>query len=180
MPPSTRRAMIRRVSARKASRTWGSNSWAMEVFVRTVGQMFNEVKHEPCEGAPLPLSSRTVNFDLAPEQEMLRQTVRDFAEREIAPRMLDLDEREEFSCDLTRAMGELGLFGMTVSPDYGGHGLDYLSYIIAVEEIARVNGSQAATVAAENSLGIGPLYYYGTEDQKRRYLPDLCAGTSLW
>jgi alkylation response protein AidB-like acyl-CoA dehydrogenase len=100
-----------------------------------------------------------VNFDLTAEQEMLRRTVREFAEREIAPRVLELDEREEFSCDLTRAMGNLGLFGMTVSPDYGGHGLDYLSYIIAVEEIARVNGSQAATVAAENSLGIGPLYY---------------------
>ena len=121
-----------------------------------------------------------VNFDLTPEQEMLRRTVREFAEREIAPRMLELDEREEFSCELTRAMGELGLFGMTVSPEYGGQGLDYLSYIIAVEEIARVNGSQAATVAAENSLGIGPLYYYGSEEQKRRYLPDLCAGRTLW
>src|SRR4051794_18221599 len=121
-----------------------------------------------------------MNFDLTPEQEMLRRTVREFAEREIAPRMLELDEREEFSPELTRAMGALGLFGMTVSPEYGGHGLDYLSYIIAVEEIARVNGSQAATVAAENSLGIGPLYYYGSEAQKRRYLPDLCAGRALW
>jgi alkylation response protein AidB-like acyl-CoA dehydrogenase len=121
-----------------------------------------------------------VNFDLSPEQEMLRRTVREFAEREIAPRMLELDEREEFSCELTAAMGDIGLFGMTVSPDYGGHGLDYLSYIIAVEEIARVNGSQAATVAAENSLGIGPLYYYGSEEQKRRYLPDLCSGKRLW
>lgn len=121
-----------------------------------------------------------VNFDLSPEQEMLRRTVRDFAEREIAPRMLELDEREEFSCELTRAMGSLGLFGMTVPAEYGGQGLDYLSYIIAVEELARVNGSQAATVAAENWLGIGPIYYFGTEEQKRRYLPDLCTGTSLW
>ena len=121
-----------------------------------------------------------VDYDLTPEQEMLRRTVREFAEREIAPRMLELDEREEFSCELTTAMGELGLFGMTTAPEYGGQGLDYLSYIIAVEEIARVNGSQAATVAAENSLGIGPLYYYGSEEQKRRYLPALCAGTTLW
>ena len=97
-----------------------------------------------------------------------------------APRVLELDEKEEFSCDLTLAMGELGLFGMIVSPEYGGQGLDYLSYIIAVEEIARVNGSQAATVTAANSLGIGPLYYYGSEAQKRRYLPDLCAGKHLW
>jgi short-chain 2-methylacyl-CoA dehydrogenase len=122
----------------------------------------------------------TVNFDLSPEQEMLRRTVRHFAEREIAPRILELDAKEEFSCDLTAAMGELGLFGMTVSPEYGGHGLDYLSYIIAVEEIARVDGSHAATVAAENSLGIGPIYYFGSEQQKRRYLPDLCRGTKLW
>ncbi len=121
-----------------------------------------------------------VNFDLSPEQDMLRRTVREFAEREIAPRAAELDRNEEFSCELTRAMGELGLFGMTVSPDYGGHGLDYLSYIIAVEEIARVDGSHAATVAAENSLGIGPLYYFGSEAQKRRYLPDLCSGVRLW
>jgi alkylation response protein AidB-like acyl-CoA dehydrogenase len=121
-----------------------------------------------------------VNFDLTQEQEMLRRTVREFAEREIAPRIQALDEREDFSCELTSAMGDLGLFGMTVSPDYGGQGLDYQSYIIAVEEIARVDGSQAATVAAGNSLGIGPLYYFGTEEQKRRYLPDLCAGRKLW
>ncbi len=111
---------------------------------------------------------------------MLRRTVREFAEREIAPRAPELDRREEFSTELTRAMGDLGLFGMTVSPEYGGHGLDYLSYIIAVEEIARVDGSHAATVAAENSLGIGPIYYFGSEAQKRRYLPDLCRGTKLW
>ncbi|MEB2284236.1 MAG: acyl-CoA dehydrogenase family protein [Myxococcales bacterium] len=121
-----------------------------------------------------------MNFDLTQEQEMLRRTVREFAEREIAPRIQALDEREDFSCELTSAMGDLGLFGMTVSPDYGGQGLDYQSYIIAVEEIARVDGSQAATVAAGNSLGIGPLYYFGTEEQKRRYLPDLCAGRKLW
>jgi alkylation response protein AidB-like acyl-CoA dehydrogenase len=121
-----------------------------------------------------------VNFDLTPEQEMLRRAVREFAEGEIAPRAAELNANEEFSCEVTRAMGALGLFGMTVSPEYGGHGLDYLSYILAVEEVARVDGSHAATVAAGNSLGIGPLYYYGTEEQKRRYLPDLCAGTSLW
>ena len=121
-----------------------------------------------------------VNFDLTAEQELLRRTVREFAEHEIAPRAAELDRNEEFSCELTRAMGELGLFGMTVAPEYGGHGLDYLSYIIAVEEIARVDGSHAATVAAENSLGIGPIYYFGSEAQKRRYLPDLCRGTHLW
>jgi short-chain 2-methylacyl-CoA dehydrogenase len=71
-------------------------------------------------------------------------------------------------------MGEIGLFGMFVSEKYGGQELDYISYIIGVEEIARVDGSQAATVAAGNSLGIGPIYYFGTEEQKKKYLPKLC------
>jgi alkylation response protein AidB-like acyl-CoA dehydrogenase len=92
----------------------------------------------------------------------------------------ELDENEAFSASLTKKMGEIGLFGMFVSEQYGGQGLDYLSYIIAVEEIARVDGSQAATVAAGNSLGIGPLYYFGTEAQKRKYLPKLCTGEFLW
>ena len=77
-------------------------------------------------------------------------------------------------------MAELGLFGVFVSDKYGGQAMDYLSYIIAVEEIARVDGSHAATVAAENSLGIGPLYYFGNEEQKKKYLPKLCKGETLW
>jgi alkylation response protein AidB-like acyl-CoA dehydrogenase len=77
-------------------------------------------------------------------------------------------------------MAELGLFGVFVSNKYDGQEMDYLSYIIAVEEIARVDGSHAATVAAENSLGIGPLYYFGNEDQKKKYLPSLCRGETLW
>ena len=121
-----------------------------------------------------------MNFDLTEEQELIRQTVRDFAEREIKPLAQELDERGEFSTDLTIKMGELGLFGMYLPEKYGGQGLDTLSYIIAVEELARVDGSQAATLAAHNSLGIGPLYYYGTEEQKLKYLPSLCSGGGLW
>ncbi len=114
------------------------------------------------------------------EHTMLRRTVRDFAEQEIRPRAKALDDAEEFSYDLTRRMGELGLFGVVVSEEYGGQGMDYLSYIIAVEEIARIDGSQAATVAAHNSLGIGPLYYFGSESQKRDLIPPLCTGEALW
>jgi len=77
-------------------------------------------------------------------------------------------------------MAELGLFGIFVSEQYGGQGMDYISYIIAVEEIARIDGSHAATVAAENSLGVGPLYYFGNEEQKKKYLPKLCKGETLW
>ncbi|MGD9975414.1 MAG: acyl-CoA dehydrogenase family protein [Desulfatirhabdiaceae bacterium] len=121
-----------------------------------------------------------MDFDLTKEQEMIRKEVRKFALNEIAPIAGDLDEKEEFSPDLTRKMGDIGLFGMFVSEDYSGQGMDYLSYIIAVEEIARVDGSQAATIAAGNSLGIGPIYYFGSESQKQKYLPTLCCGKGLW
>lgn len=121
-----------------------------------------------------------MDFDLNKEQEMIRKEVRRFAESEIRPLAVELDEKERFSENLTRKMGEIGLFGMFVSDNYDGQGLDYLSYIIAVEEVARVDGSQAATIAAGNSLGTGPIYYFGSEDQKARYLPPLCRGEALW
>jgi len=121
-----------------------------------------------------------LDFDLSKEQEMIRKEIRRFAEKEIAPIAGELDETETFSFALTQKMGELGLFGMFVSDKYGGQEMDYISYIIAVEEIARVDGSQAATIAAGNSLGIGPIYYFGTEKQKKKYLPKLCKGDYLW
>jgi len=117
---------------------------------------------------------------LTEQHELIRKSVRDFAEREIKPIAKELDDKQEFSVDLTLKMGEMGLFGLVVSPDYGGQGLDYLSYIITVEELARVDSSQAATVAAGNSLGINPLYNYGTEEQKKKYLPQLCTGKKLF
>jgi alkylation response protein AidB-like acyl-CoA dehydrogenase len=98
-----------------------------------------------------------MNFDLSEEHQLIRETVREFAEREIKPVAQELDEKAEFSTTLTKRMGELGLFGMYLPEKYGGQGLDTLSYIIAVEELARIDGSQAATLAAHNSLGIGPL-----------------------
>jgi len=120
-----------------------------------------------------------LNFDLTDEQQMLRKMVRSFAEKEIAPIAQELDDREEFSFALTKRMGELGLFGPYVPEEYGGSNMGYLSYIIATEEIARIDGSQAATLAAGNSLGISPIYYYGNEDQRKTWLPDLCAGRAL-
>ena len=121
-----------------------------------------------------------MDFDLSKEQEMIRKEVRRFAVSEIAPVAADLDENETFSIDLTKKMGQIGLFGMVVPEEYAGQGMDYISYIIAVEEVARVDGSQAATVAAGNSLGIGPLNYFGTQAQKKKYLPKLCSGEALW
>ncbi len=121
-----------------------------------------------------------MDFSLSMEQEILRNSVRDFAEKEIGPVARELDEKEVFSLDTMRKMAELGLFGMFVSERYGGQGMDYMSYIIATEEIARVDGSHAATVAAANSLGIGPIYYFGNDEQKETYLPGLCRGETLW
>lgn len=114
------------------------------------------------------------------EHALIRSTVREFAETEIKPIAKELDEKAEFSIDLTKKMGSLGLFGIFISPEFGGQGMDYLSYIIAVEEIARIDSSQAATLAAHNSLGCGPLYYFGNTEQKKKYLPKLCTGEALW
>lgn len=109
-----------------------------------------------------------------------REKVRAFAELRVKPIAVEQDEKEEFPVELAKQMGEAGLFGITLPVKYGGQGLDYLSYIIAIEEIARIDSSPAATVAAHNSLGIAPIYIFGTEDQRLKYLPGLCTGEKLW
>ena len=121
-----------------------------------------------------------MNFNFNEEQILLKKTVRDFAENEIAPQAMELDKNEEFSYKLTAKMGELGFFGICISPEYGGMGMDTLSYILAVEEIARIDASQAATIVAANSLGTGPLSIFGNKQQKEKYLPDLASGKKLW
>lgn len=110
----------------------------------------------------------------------LRSKIRSFAENEIAPLSKELDEEATFSKSLTKRLGEMGLFGITIPEVYGGKNLDTLSYIIAVEELARVDSSQAATVAAHNSLGIVPIFNYGTEKQKSYLLPKLTSGDYVW
>lgn len=114
------------------------------------------------------------------QHEALRKRIREFAEQEIAPEAARLDEEERFSPELTRKMGEAGILGINIPKQYGGQELDTLSYIIAVEELARVDSSQAATVAAHNSLGLVPILDYGTKAQKEKYLPKLTTGEHLW
>ena len=121
-----------------------------------------------------------VDFQLPDDAIWMRNTIREFAEKEIKPIAQELDEKEEFSPELTKKMGDIGLFGVYLPEEYGGAGLSYLDYIVAVEEIARIDGSQAATIAAHNSLGIGPLYYFGNEEQKNKYLPKLTTGEKVW
>lgn len=117
---------------------------------------------------------------LTEEHNMIRKTVRDFAEREIKPVARELDEKGEFSIELTKRMGELGFFGLRTPVEYGGMDMDPLAYVIAVEELARIDSSQAATLAAHISLGIGPIMNYGTAEQKQKYLPMLSTGNALW
>jgi short/branched chain acyl-CoA dehydrogenase len=117
---------------------------------------------------------------LTNEHNKLRSQVREFALSEIKPKAQELDEKSEFSPEITKKMGQIGLFGITLPKEYSGRGLDTLSYIIAVEELARVDSSQAATVAAHNSLGIAPIYKYGTKEQKLRLLPKLTTGDHVW
>jgi len=114
------------------------------------------------------------------KHHQLRDQVRAFAENEVKPVAARMDEEVIFSTEITSKMFDMGLLRINLPEAYGGMGLDTLSYIIAVEELARVDSSQAATVAAHNSLGIAPIYNYGTEDQKQRFLPLLTSGRKLW
>jgi short/branched chain acyl-CoA dehydrogenase len=120
-----------------------------------------------------------VNLDLSEEHELVRRTVREFAEQRIAPVAEELDRESRFPYDLVAELAKLGLMGMTIPEEYGGAGADTLSYAIAIEELTRVDSSVAITVAAHHSLGTLPIYYYGTEEQKREWLPQLASGERL-
>jgi short-chain 2-methylacyl-CoA dehydrogenase len=120
-----------------------------------------------------------MNFDLDSEHELLRDTVRQFALEKVAPVAEELDREKRFPYDLVAELAELGLMGMTIPEEYGGAGADTLSYAIAVEELTRIDSSVAITVAAHHSLGTLPVYYFGSDEQKREWLPDLASGKRL-
>jgi alkylation response protein AidB-like acyl-CoA dehydrogenase len=120
-----------------------------------------------------------VNFDLAEEHELVRRTVREFAERRIAPVAEELDREERFPYGIVAELAELGLMGMPIPEEYGGAGADTLSYAIAIEELTRVDSSVAITVAAHTSLGTMPIYLFGSDEQRQEWLPDLASGRRL-
>jgi short-chain 2-methylacyl-CoA dehydrogenase len=120
-----------------------------------------------------------VNFDLDAEHELIRDTVRRFALEEVAPVAEELDREKRFPYEIVAGLAELGVMGMTIPEEYGGGGTDTLSYAIAVEELTRIDSSVAITVAAHHSLGTLPIYYFGTEEQRRRFLPELASGAKL-
>ena len=120
-----------------------------------------------------------MNYDLSDEQELVRATVREFAQTRVAPVAEELDREERFPYELVAELAELGLMGMPIPEEYGGAGADTLSYAIAIEELTRIDSSVAITVAAHTSLGTMPIYLYGTDEQKREWLPRLASGQGL-
>jgi alkylation response protein AidB-like acyl-CoA dehydrogenase len=120
-----------------------------------------------------------MDFGLTDEQRLLRDTVRDFARQEVAPVAEELDRTKAFPYEIVAKLGGLGLMGIPFPEEYGGGGADTLSYALAVEELARVDSSVCITMAAHTSLGTMPIHLWGTDEQKRDWLPDLCAGRRL-
>jgi alkylation response protein AidB-like acyl-CoA dehydrogenase len=117
-----------------------------------------------------------MNFELTEEQQMIRKMVRDFAENEVAPLAQETDKTGQFPWQIIHKMGKLGLMGLPFSEEYGGAGADTVSYAIAVEEISRVCGSTGITLAAHISLATFPIHHFGSEEQKRKYVPKLASG----
>jgi butyryl-CoA dehydrogenase len=120
-----------------------------------------------------------MSFELSPEHEQFRRTVRDFAEKEIAPHAAQWDRDHHFPVDVVQKMGQLGLFGLTAPEEYGGADGDFTSLCVAIEEIGRVDQSMGITLEAAVGLGINPILTYGTDEQKQTWLPDLVSGDAL-
>src|SRR4030088_1217530 len=120
-----------------------------------------------------------MDFDLSPDHELIRRTVREFAEGEVAPVAEELDRTKSFPYEIVRQRGKLNLMGIPFPEEYGGGGGDTLAYALAVEELTRVDSSVAITLCAHTSLGTQPIYLFGSEEQKRSLLPELCSGQRL-
>src|ERR1700684_4187497 len=120
-----------------------------------------------------------MDFDLSPDHELIRRTVREFAEGEVAPVAEELDRTKSFPYEIVAKLAQLNLMGIPFPQEYGGGGGDSLAYALAVEELTRVDSSVAITLCAHTSLGTQPIYLFGSAEQKQRYLPDLCAGRKL-
>ena len=120
-----------------------------------------------------------MDFKLTDEHLLIKQTVRDFAEKEIAPHAEEIDATDQFPAQIFKQMGELGLLGIPFAEAYGGSGGDYISFLIALEEIARVSGTVAIILDAQTSLCCEPINLFGNEEQKKKYLPDLLSGKKI-
>jgi len=120
-----------------------------------------------------------MNFDLDDQQQMIRDSAREFAEKEIKPVASEFDEKEAFPADIVKKLGQLGFMGIMVPEEYGGAAMDAISYAIAVEEISRCDGSVGVIMSVNNSLVCQPILDFGSEDLKKKYLPALAEGRHL-
>src|SRR5271154_317247 len=120
-----------------------------------------------------------MDFDLSPDHELIRRTVREFAEGEVAPVAEELDRTKSFPYEIVAKLGELNLMGIPFPQEYRGGGGDTLAYALAVEELTRVDSSVAITLCAHTSLGTQPVYVFGSEEQKQEWMPQLCSGERL-
>ncbi|MBU1299343.1 MAG: acyl-CoA dehydrogenase [Bacteroidetes bacterium] len=118
-------------------------------------------------------------FEITENQKMVQQLARDFAEKEIKPVIMKYDESQEFPLDIVRKMSELGFMGIIFPEEYGGAGFGYLEYVTIIEEISKADPSMGLTIAAHNSLCTNHIYTFGNEQQKKKYLPDLCSGKKI-
>src|SRR6185437_10246772 len=137
----------------------------------------DRLRREAPGGARAPVL--LVDFELSEDHALLRQTVRDFAEERIAPVAEELDREHRFPYDIVEALAELGLMGIPIPEEHGGGGGDTLAYALAIEELTRIDSSVAITVAAHTSLGTMPIYLFGSDEQKERWLPELASGRRL-
>ncbi len=120
-----------------------------------------------------------MEFNLTEEHLMIRQAARDFAQTELLPGVIERDNDQKFPAEQIRKMGELGFMGMMVSPEYGGGGMDTISYVLAMEEISKIDASASVCMSVNNSLVCWGLETFGTEEQKRKYLPELASGRKI-
>ena len=120
-----------------------------------------------------------MNFNLSEEHLMIRDAARDFAQNELLPGVIERDTNQTFPHEQIKQLGELGFMGMMVDPNYGGSGLDTLSYVLAMEELSKIDASASVVVSVNNSLVCWGLDTYGTEEQKAKYLPKLAAGEHI-
>ena len=125
------------------------------------------------------LAQETLLFELSEDQKMIRDSVRDFVERNVAPTVMERDQSKQFPMEIVKQLGEMGMLGIYHKEQYGGAGFDVISFCAAIEEIARWDASLALTVASHTSLGTGHIAIAGNEDQKMKYMPDLCSGKKL-
>ena len=126
-----------------------------------------------------PVSPRAHPFELSEEQEQLRKEIRGFAAREIAPHVMRWDEASEFPQEAIKQLGQMGLMGVLVPVEYGGAGLGYVDYVLAMEELSAVDGSIGLILASHNSLATNHIFLFGSEEQKRKYIPKLASGEWL-